>query len=92
MAKTPTVKTGILKRSVNAGPDMPPSTGTRLTAKVGPRFYQLELSRRSCDQNKKISSNSGCKKKPLAGFMDGYREDFIEAVLTILFLLSNPYF
>lgn len=35
MEKTPSVKTGILKRNVNAGAAMPPSTGTPRTVKVG---------------------------------------------------------
>lgn len=39
--KTRSVKTGILKQSVNAGAASPPSTGTPLTAKVGPYFTRL---------------------------------------------------
>lgn len=45
--KTLSVKTGILKLSVNARVAMPPSTGILLTVKVGPYFTQLRLSRGS---------------------------------------------
>lgn len=45
--KTLSVKTGILKLSVNARAAMPPSTGILLTVKVGPYFTQLRLSRGS---------------------------------------------
>lgn len=41
--KTLSVKTGILKQSVNARAAMPPSMGTLLTAKVGLHFTQLRF-------------------------------------------------
>lgn len=46
--KTLSVKTGILKQSVNARAAMPPSMGILLTVKVGLNFTQLRFSCGSC--------------------------------------------
>lgn len=44
VGKTQSVKTGILKQSVNARVAMPPSTGILLTVKVGPYFSPAQVS------------------------------------------------
>lgn len=49
VGKTLSVKTGILKQSVNARAATPPSMGTRLTVKVGPRFLHLSLRQSTWD-------------------------------------------